>query len=409
MSGPDVVGGGSAPDADLPVQEQVRRAAGTARRRRQVGLAATVALAAAAVVLASRSSPDPRTPAPALPTDAAPSPPTVEPGPSIVDFAVGRDAAYALVGSCGGPEQARECFYRVLRRGVGGGEWTVRGLRTERLDAAGFSAELFVTGDDVVTVVDGPTSGRAYVSSDGGDTATMRRLRPGPPVAALPPDGILDMALCESCKDRLTVLEPTTGRLRPLATQPPLGDGAEVRSLAERDGTIWVVGDTGLTTVSAVSVDRGRSWRRVPVSGLRAPALILRLIATDGGGAYLVVGRDSRPDALNEFSELWRIGGPAGPWRPATPTTRPRSALSVLAGDRGLLVGEETGEVWRLRSDGSMRRLPDAVVDGVPIGPGYLVSGPSRVLVALPIDPFRNVLLVSYDEGESWLVEKVPG
>ena len=67
--------------------------------------------------------------------------------------------------------------------------------------------------------------------------------------------------------------------------------------------------------------------------------------------------------------------------------------------------------MWRLLSNGAMQRLPAADYDGMPLSPGYLVTGPSRLLLAVPYnqpDLPTPMLLVSYDEGESWRVEQVP-
>jgi hypothetical protein len=395
VTGPDIVGD------DAP-----RRWAAAGRRRRWVTILGGVVVAALAAVTAARSGPEPR---PAVPEPQLPPVAVVDLGPPVVSLAVGPRAAYALVGLCDGPEQARTCSYRILRRSVGGGGWVSRPLVAPELVVAGFSARVFVTGEDTVTVVDAPVGGRAYVSQDGGVRFTARTVRPGPPVAAVPAAGILDLGLCPTCADRLTVLDPATGLLQPLATQPPLRQGAPVRALAVQDGVLWAVGGAGPAASTAVSTDRGRTWRARPVPGLRLPAEVVRVAATPAGEAYLLVGRDSRPDVLNEFSELWRVDGPDGTWRPATPEPRPPSALSVLAGERGLLVSDESGTVWRRQPDGTMSRLPDAVVDGQPRGPGALISGRGRLLLGHPVDgPAPGLLLVSTDEGETWTAERLP-
>ena len=87
-----------------------------------------------------------------------------------------------------------------------------------------------------------------------------------------------------------------------------------------------------------------------------------------------------------------------------------RSAAVVVAGSRGLLLGGAEDPLWRLTSDGTARRLPAPVQDGMRLSPGIVVDGPARMLLATPYDPPAPgppTLLVSYDEGESWLVEEV--
>jgi hypothetical protein len=408
VAGPEVLGCGPERDVGTP-GEQARRATAAARRQRWIGLAGTVLVVAAAGVLAGRSLPEP------APPPAAPTPTPVVPTPVrfVADAAVGTRWAYALVASCLGPETTQQCTYQLMRRSLAGGGWTGTAVQTGQVTGALGPARLFVTGADQVTVLDQPTVGTAYTSADGGGTVSGHSLRSGPPVAAVPPGAILDRGLCETCFTRLTVLEPRTGQLRPLATRPPLGPSLPVRSLVESDGTLWVLGGGGSRLVSVVSTDGGRSWRKLPVRGARAPADIVRLVSDGGRGAFLLIGWDARPDVLSEFSELWRVGDPARPgaaWRQVTPAVRPRSAVGLVAGRRGLIVTEETGQLWRLVADGTMRRLPPVDFDGVLIPAGAPVTGPGRVLLGIPAnqpDIGAPTVMLSYDEGETWLVEQI--
>jgi hypothetical protein len=406
-----VLGDGPDRDGAAPFDEQVRRASAAARRRRRTGLAGTTLLLAAAAALAGRYVPEPQR------EPAAPRPSVVASDPArfVADIAVGTRWAYALVASCTGPEPERRCSYRLFRRSVGGGGWHTTALETAQVAWSVGPARLFVTGDDVVTVLDQPTVGTAWVSADSGDTVHARPLRPGPPVAAVPPSAVVDLALCESCLGRLTVLEPGTARLRPLATPPPLGPALLIRSAVRAGGVLWVLGDGGSRLVSAVSTDRGRSWRVLPVGGARAPAGPAWLASDGGRGACLLIGRDRGTDVRNDFSELWRIGDPSQPgaaWRERTPAVRPRSAAGLLAGARGLLVREDTGKLWRLLSDGTMLRLPPVAFDGVPVAPAWLVTGPAALLIGIvsnQADLGSPTVMISYDDGESWLVEQIRG
>lgn len=406
-----MLGGGPDRDGATPFDEQVRRAYAVARRRRRAGLAGTLLVVATAAVVAGRTLPESTSAPP------APAPGVVVPTPDryVADVAVGTTWVYALVASCVGPETTRQCTYRLYRRSLAGGGWTATALETGQVAGAVSPARLFVTGDDLVTVLDQPTVGTVYASADGGDKVSGHALKPGPPVAAVPDGAVVDLGLCETCPGRLAVLEPRTGRLRPLATPPPLGPTLAVRSVAESGGVLWVLGDGGSRLISAVSVDRGRSWRELPVGGARAPAEITRLVSDGGLGAYLMIGRDARPDVLDEFSELWRVGDPTRPgaaWRQVTPAVRPRSAAGLVAGARGLVVREDTGQLWRLEPDGTMRRLPPIDFDGVPVPPAVVVTGPARLLLGIAAnqaDLGVPTVLVSYDEGETWLVEQIRG
>jgi hypothetical protein len=81
-----------------------------------------------------------------------------------------------------------------------------------------------------------------------------------------------------------------------------------------------------------------------------------------------------------------------------------------VAGRRGLIVTEETGQLWRLVADGTMRRLPPVDFDGVLIPAGAPVTGSGRVLLGIPAnqpDIGAPTVMLSYDEGETWLVEQI--
>ena len=84
----------------------------------------------------------------------------------------------------------------------------------------------------------------------------------------------------------------------------------------------------------------------------------------------------------------------------------------MVVGARGLLVREDTGRLWRLLSDGTMQRLPPVGFDGVPVAPDRVVTGPARVLLGTVSDEAAlswPTVMISYDEGESWLVEQIRG
>lgn len=371
-----------------------------------------VLVAVAAVALAARSNPDPSpAPAPVVtppPTTAAPA----GPPPIVTGMAVGTRWAYALLSTCADADLMGDCTTQLVRRALAGGGWQPVGWRTRRLN--GSVPQLFVTPDDQVTVLDAATAGQVYASTDGGRTRQVRGLRPGPPVAGIPAGGVLDLGLCEECSARLTALEPATGRLRPLATQPVFGRTVGIRFVARSGDTVWVLaesGEAGRDLLTAVSRDRGRSWRILPLPGTGTTTTwdSARIFSDGGTGAYVLLARDTRPDVLTEFTELWRIGDEGG-WRRITPADRPPTAVQVVAGTGGALIGTEEGDAWRLRADGTVRKLPRADYDGVLIAPGAMASGPGGVVLGVPYiqsDLLRPTVVLSFDGGETWRVEEL--
>ena len=417
MSGPDVVGwGGEEPAGPRPPRwsgwpERVRHASAAARRRRWSGLAGTVLVGLAAAVLAFRAGADPEAPPPPQPTRTFDLGSPVQ---FVSEVAFGPATAYALVGACVGPEETRSCRYRVLQRALTRPGWTVTAVRTGAVAGAAGLPRLFVAGDRL-TVVDQPTVGNVLTSPDGGRTMTVQGLSAAPPVPAALRGDIVDLGLCESCLDRLTVLEPRTGRLRPLATQPPLGPSVGVRAFADSAGALWALGDSGTGLVSSVSLDGGRTWRTLPLRGGGPGAAEATALAPDGRrGAWLLVSRDADPHTTNEFSELWRVGDPTRPgagWQLVTPARRPRSVDGLLVSAGTALIQDEAGQLLRLEPGGVLRALPPIQVDGVPRGPDVVVAGPGRLLLAIANRPEGTGpprVLLSRDGGRSWQLEELP-
>lgn len=314
MSGPDLLGWGPDEPAEPPRPRSAwsERMSAAARRRRWTGLAGTVVVGAAAAVLAFQAGADPEAPPPPPPTGTFALEPPVQ---AVTEVAFGTDWAYALIAACVGPDDTRQCRYRLARRPLdAAGSWTLTQIQTGPVAGAGGLPRLFVDGDRV-TVVDQPTVGNVYTSPDGGKTMTVQGLSAGPPVPAVARGDIVDLALCESCLNRLTLLEPRTGRLRQLAQQPPFDPAIGIRTFARSGDAFWTLGDSGAGLTSAVSVDGGRTWRRLPVGDAAGRVELAFLLADDARGAYLVISRDTDPQVGGEFSELWRIGDPTRPDR----------------------------------------------------------------------------------------------
>ena len=401
MAQPDVAGDGPALRPDVPVEEQVLVAAATRRRRRRLAAGGSAVLVAAAALLASRADPDPaRSPAaPAISQSAAATPPAWSPPEQVVDVAVGSDTLYALLGSCAGPEQARECGYRLMAQ-TRGGRWTRVPLPLPPPDGGtGFAARLLLTGD-TLTVLDEPR-GQAYVSEAGAPFA-VREVRDGPPLPAGMPSGLVP----ELVAGRVTVFDPATGLRRPLAAQPRL-------EILPRDvvagpfGDLWAVAEPGLRVVVGHSSDGGRSWRTAAVAGLRPGFGLLRLVPGQDGAVYLLGGREGLSGV---GLELWWHPDAGGTWSRVDAGPRPQSVGSVAPGRSGLLLTDQPGTLWRLSPDGSFERLPDPVVDGAPVRAGSLFSGPGGRMISRPTGSIGGaLLLVSADDGDSWLPTLVPG
>jgi hypothetical protein len=366
MAGPDVLSSGL--DGPPP-----------SRRWLVAGIVLALVLGVPALVHTARG----RDPAPAT----APRPRATQADQSIVvSVAAGSHFAYALVAHCG-TRILHDCDYRVHRRDLFAPGWEPTPVHVAGRTTTGLDVIMRVTPEDHVLLVAGSSM---QVSADGGDTVRTVHLRQGPPVAALPAGAVLASDLCPICAYPLTVVDPATGDLRPLRSQPELG-GDSGQRLARADGdVVWVVqlGPAGDHT--AVSADRGRTWRTVPLAAgiLRADPVVLAPIP--GGGAYLVGRR------ADDLPDLRRVDGPQGDWRRITVPKGPASAYSAVVDAGGLVVGEGTGRAWRLGPDGRFAVLP-----GVP---GYLTGG--RVLLGLPSTP--GTVLISYDGGLSWRSER-PG
>ena len=168
---------------------------------------------------------------------------------------------------------------------------------------------------------------------------------------ALPPDAVLASELCPTCADGVTAVDLNTGELRPLRSQPAF-TGFGLR-LARVDGdVIWVaqVGPGGGLT--AVSADRGRTWRTIPLAEGMVLTDPVVLASIPGGGAYLSgAGRTTCRTCAGST-------GRTATWRRITPPDGPNSAYSAVVDARGLLVGDGNGKAWRLGSDDQFTALP---------------------------------------------------
>jgi hypothetical protein len=368
------------------------------RPRRWVTTAGALVLAGVAALLAARSTSD-RATAPPAPTTSAPAPRAAE-EEGVLSVAVGTRAAYAVSGRCESTASP-VCGYRLHRRELPDGRWRPLPWSVEPRRGIGLAPFVTVTGDEVVSLVSLIDPARILTSTDDGGTVTAHRIVRGPPVAALPADGVFVPDLCGGCENQVAVVEPATGRSRPLAVQPPLGGGT-LRSADRVGSVVWVVAARPQGTTTAVSTDAGRTWQVRPVPGRTNPNQQLRVLAGRDGSAWLLFGSylGGPPEQL---AGVRRIDGPGGRWGELD-RSGPQTLGSALAGQQGLLVVETNGTVWRRPAAGRFARLPEPG----PYRPGDLAGGPGGVVAAVsPDDANRRTVLLSDDGGETWTTERV--
>lgn len=377
---------------------------GPGRPRRWLVVAGTVLLAGAAVLLAVRSTgPGTLDAAPATPTASeapeAPSPtaaavPVPVGIPGVVSVAVGRRHAYALVADCD-TSAVQACAYYLHRRDVDGDTWTLLPARLETRSTLGAQPTVQVSGDDVVTLFERP-DGRVLSSADGGPFVE-HEVTTGPAIDEFPADGVL----CTVCTGPVSVLEPATGRLRVLRSQPAF-DGRRLRSVQQRGRVLWAVATGRTDTLGAVSIDRGRSWQTAPVP-VNPTIAGLELVIGPGGAGYLLCTTVGGPRGADRLSGVWTVDAPGRAWR-RLPGPVPRGARSALADGSGLLIADFGGTVWQQQPEGGFTALPDPG----PARPARLAAGGGRLLAATPGGAVPTALvLTSRDGGETWRTERL--
>lgn len=381
MSGPDVLG-----DAPGPGGGQ----RGRPGRRALVGGA--VLLVAVAALLAARSTPDrPQRPV-AVPTTLPPYTPAPglvpETGPAsvVLDAVPAGDLIYALVASCG---SGGTLPCGLALHALAGGRWTETPLRLPfARDGTDMAWRLVVTGpDERYLVVFDAAHSRAHVSADAGRTFTERAVRAGAPVAAVPAGLVPDIA-----GGRLVVLDPVSGQLRPLATQPPVGTVRAVGddALVPDDGVLRAAGQVDGVLVVASSSDGGRRWTRAELGRVPYELPRITLVSPPGGppAAYLLASARRGTDGNLALGEVWRTdGGSAGWTRIARPAARlPNYVDAVGMSDGGILVTDAASSGWRVFQDGTLRQLPDQPESGPARLPIRLRRGGTGLLVATATD-----------------------
>lgn len=368
-----------------------------------------LALVVAAVVLAARSEPPPRQRAGPTPpaTTSSPGPDDPRAGVTVVDTAVVGNLVYALVGSCADPAGGASCALRLLVRADG--RWSGTALRMPPAAGGdGLPGRLLVTGPEgrYLAVLD-EVRGRTYVSADSGRTFADHELRTGPPVPALP-EGLRP----EVSYGRLVVLDPTTGVLMPLATQPPVAGLRSVSwepSSAGEAGILRAAGQQGDTLVVAASTDGGRRWTRTPLGRLPAAVAEIALVTPPGDRAAYLLLPAADADGQTELAVVWRTDGTSAWRRIAPPGARVTGYVGAVGmSDGGILITDGAGSGWRMYETGTLYALDSPTTDGrAPLAAVTvrrdLASGD---VVAVAAD--RRHLLVLPRLATRWTVEQVP-
>ncbi|MEU8286266.1 hypothetical protein AB0C01_18230 [Micromonospora sp. NPDC048905] len=265
--------------------------------------------------------------------------------PPYVEF-VDAEHGYALFANCGEPPPGDDCPAWIFATDDGGRSW--RELRHPH--PAAENHQLYAA-PGVLTLWSEPHGW--WTSTDGGTSFT--HTLDGPPPQWLGAQGRFQLI-----EGSGQVGEWDGQRLRPLATQPRLpamntvdaGEGPLVVAAGEKDGKPY----------AAVSFDRGRSWQQTPVPAPDGPVGVLRTVVDRDGTAWLV---GERPDRRS-FPALWRLGRG---WDPIRAEGHPPHIQSVVPIGGGLLaVTSSAGTGTATVGDGRYTELP------WPIGPDRSLS-----------------------------------
>jgi hypothetical protein len=380
VTGPDLLESGSArPPSRSP------------SHRRLIGLVVALALAAGALVLASRASPDAPEPDRPAPTAVAVTP--LRPHYYVYDVALANGKLYAVAGFCVG-----RCGYRLLA--WDGTSWATTPL-TVPADATS-PGRLLVTGarDRYLAVLDGTAPG-AYVSTDGGTTFGIRPGGDGAPVPAVPAGLVPELGT-----GGVGVFDPAAGRWHPLASQPMPG----VLAVTATRTALYAAARSGSALVVATSRDAGRSWTRTTVTSVRFKTPELDLVPADNGSAYLVVTRPL-PAGEPGVASVWH-GGPA--WtrvidyaQAGGGTPKFTTAVTVSAGGVLLPDGSSGGQLAYDTGRTVNFYLPAGRVGDPPLVPSLLRRGTDGTVAAITADGWH--VLIRHDRDVGWSVVPLPG
>jgi hypothetical protein len=336
----------------------------SSRRRRQLGAVAAVLVVGATIPLlrtALRPVDDPDA-TPAAPPATGSALPFSAPFVYNVDFF---DSAhgYALRGSCG-PENNAECMTQLLvtddRQ-----HWAVRNLPPSVAHSTGsVTASLVVVGQREVVVGDiFSRGGLRFWSTDSGQTWQQLPATDDEAIDTIPDGGTLRF-FCQDqndCAAKLIVIQPGSGRIATLRTQPPFTHGLPA-AVFPVGGQWWAYGldATGHLRL-AVTRDRAATWAVTALPDLPSNAFGITMSARRSVLYASVTGQ--LPDVKNGLLGIYRSTDDGASWEQtwrATDNTPPRSigGVAIVTADDTLVIHTEVGQPF-ISKDGGRTFQPD--------------------------------------------------
>jgi hypothetical protein len=390
--------------ARQPEFAAVRQRTGRLRRRRRLAMAGASLGVTSVLALGGYAITGPGT-GPVGPAEASPS--AVVDAPARIRGAVAGDADhfYALVADC------ESCKESLMASKDGGRTWQQRPAYAALLQEPDIVPNLDVLGPRILTLGLPAKLGRSEIdsgmkrkiSTDGG--ATWRDLKVSQtPVAATPPGTRLVDCITATC---VLAVDPATGTLAPLATQPALAQ--YVMATAPVDAGLWVKGldpATGRPAV-AVSHDRGQTWTTAvftteppaPSPDGGPPRMYLPDIATaDGRTVYATI-----EGTHDGYAHLYRSTDGGATWQRTNPDGPPTGLPFVTTqsfvttdGAHVMLLQEGDTVVAKISPDGSTY-APLAM----PGGPADTGTAPTVINDSRYLWHDRQALYLSTD-GRNW-------
>ena len=377
--------------------------AGVRRHARLVAIVSALVLAAGVVAISRAGVGTLQTAVP-LP---APTPPPVN--GEVLNLASGQNTVYALASDC--LEDCRPTLVASTDDGFG---WTP--LRLPGRPVTGPAARswtLTVSGVEDLLAIEDPAAGTLTV----GNTDTpfqVRKITTGEPVVRVPADRESMTRLCRPPRcptPTLQYLEPTTGRRRALATQPPVPP----QVLGVGGTQLWVAGIDPRTRhwAVAVSVDDGADWSTAPLPEASTDRTLVPRLAPvpELDRTWFLQGYPDGEGVQTSY-DLWVVPRPVPPPALTEPPhqVRPEGGLNSVGGVVGLKDGALLVDgVAVVSSDGVMDRLVSPDVDASRYVLRRPMRGPHQLLLADAVrtDGVASIAVSRTGDPNDWAVRPI--